>query len=179
MISSIESVDELQSRILKAMGALGKFVIGIDGMDGAGKSSLAHDLGARLGAKVVSVDDFWVDRELPYVAHIACQKLEEEMLSSSVAIVEGVCLRAVAERCGIAIDFHVYVRVLSHPFRFWHDQEVCLSEFPVEELKRQAQGLRDVVGAGELRLEGDLIDYHAENHPVRGADVVFDRIEEA
>ena len=106
---------------------------------------------------------------------------------SGPLIVEGVCLRAVADRCGIPIHLHVYVRSISHNSGLWNDEDVGLAERPAEELKQERREMAEMASSlidnyEQLEEDGDkpgglgeeLIDYHAEWKPYQRADVVYD-----
>src|SRR5262245_49844128 len=146
--------------------------IGIDGMAGIGKTTLARKLGALLGAKVISFDGYLEKKKGAYLAHIRCSELSEAIAEASLpTVIDGVLLRAIAERCDIAIDLHIYVRRISGNSGIWHDDDVCLPNLPVDELKQRERELRESVAAENgdvdlaewgLGLSGELIDYHAQ-----------------
>jgi hypothetical protein len=106
-------------------------------MDGIGKTPLAHKLATLLGATVISLDDHVDKNRGAYVPHIRSQEVTAAIEASSglVVVVEGVCLRAVAERCWFTINVHIYVRRVSMETGLWHDEEICLAagvaKFPV------------------------------------------------
>src|SRR5262245_39012207 len=54
----ITSIEELHSKLKSLMPEGERVCIGIDGMDGVGKSHLARKLGGLLGAKVISLDHY-------------------------------------------------------------------------------------------------------------------------
>ena len=91
---------------------------------------------------------------------------------------------AVAERCGFTINVHIYVRRVSKESGLWHDEDICLAETPLDELKQHQRELRrwgavvsgreDVDQAEkETGLSDELIEYHARWRPVQSANVVF------
>ena len=158
-------------------------------MDGVGKTSLAKTIGETLRAVLIFVDDHVDKNKGGYIEYIRCSELHDEISRATVPliIIEGVCLRAVAEHCKIDISMHVYVRRLSRQ-GIWHDEEVCCPTESADVLKEKARGLREDMshifsGAPaqqdhfELGLEGELIDYHSMHRPVEKADIVFDVVE--
>jgi hypothetical protein len=179
------SLEELCDEIKGLMPDRPKVCIGIDGMDGVGKTSLARELAALLGATVISLDDHVERKRGEYVSWIRCQEVTAAMRATggNVVIVDGVCLRAVAERCGFAVDVHVYVKLVSKDSGLWHDADICLAEAPVEDLKQHERELRrsgavlsgreDVEQAeSETGLRDELIDYHAKWSPLEKADAI-------
>jgi hypothetical protein len=170
------------------MPDVGRVCIGIDGMNGAGKTCLAGELAPLLGAKVISLDDYLNKKRGAYVPHIRCEEVSAAVEAATPPIlIEGTCLRAVAERCGIIVRLHVYVRRLSANSLLWHEEDVCLGETPVDELKQKERELRVLAAewsghkdvervAEETGLSEELIDYHARWKPVQHADVIFDVI---
>jgi hypothetical protein len=180
------SLEELHNELKGLTADRVRVRIGIDGMDGIGKTPLAHQLATLLGATVISLDDYLDRDRRAYVPHIRCREVTAaiEACSGLVVIVEGVCLRAVAERCGFTINVHIYVRRVSKESGLWHDEDICLAETPLDELKQHQRELRrwgavvsgreDVDQAEkETGLSDELIEYHARWRPVQSANVVF------
>ena len=176
------SEEELLAQIKDLMPKGGRVCIGVDGLDGIGKSTLARAMAKRLGGSVISLDDHLNKKQDRYVQHIRYKEVSAAIMASvSPTLIEGVCLLAVAERCDFDVDVLVYVRRLSRNSGIWHDQEWCLAERPAVELKRKEQELRSIfaeetgyIADEDLGLRGELIDYHAQWKPVQRADLVFD-----
>lgn len=178
--------EELYTRIDALLPSNGHRVcIGLDGMDGVGKSTLAREMAKRVGGSVISLDDHLLKKQNGYVLHIRCDELKAAIsVSRALVLIEGVCLLAVARRCGFDVDVLVYVRRLSQNSGIWHNEELCMAEKPANELKQKEREFRkafstpetpDVSGADDdLGLTGELIDYHARWKPVQRADLVFD-----
>src|SRR5262245_34233923 len=123
--------DELRARLDGLLPNGGRLCIGFDGMDGVGKSTLAREMAQRLGASLISLDDHLVKKQNLYVPHIRCDELEAAISAShSPILIEGVCLLAVAHRCGFDVDVLIYMRRLSHNSGIWHNKELCLAERP-------------------------------------------------
>jgi uridine kinase len=181
------SLDEACEKVKKLMPDRPRVVIGFDGMNGVGKSTLARKLAPLLGATVISLDNHLNKNRGAYVPCIRCQEVTAALRASGkrVVIVDGICLRAVAERCGFAIDVHIYIKQVSKEsgLCMWHDADLCLAETPVDVLKRNAREIRmaealmngeDVEQAEkDIGLREELIDYHAQWRPVEKADAIF------
>lgn len=174
------------------------FLLGVDGVDGAGKSRLAIELAARLKARVVHLDDFLERGQGLYVAALRLREiwgtLEPE---SGPMIVEGVCLLAALERIGVTATRLVYVKRMS-PAGHWADEVCCevpegaeaaiearraeLAEFEAvfEALRGAEPGYSDAAygpaKAPDLpELVQEVIRYHARYRPHRRADYVLER----
>ena len=189
-LGSTASVDELHRRLEIVYAASKKHLIGIDGVDGSGKTTLAKRLAKRFGGSVVSLDDYLDKNQNAYTLHVRCHELNRAIANSqSPILIEGVCLLAVARRCGFSVDVHVYVRRLSKNSLLWHDEEMCMAETEADELKRVERELQaaaaklgdeddPISDQNGLGLRGELIDYHAGWKPVQLADLVFDIVHE-
>jgi len=177
------SPEELCARLADLLPKGAHFCIGIDGMDGVGKSTLAREMVTRLGGSVISLDDHLTKKQNGYVLHIRRDEVNAALsASTSPIIIEGVCLLAVAHRCGFDVDVLVYVRRISRNSDIWHEEEECMAQRPADELKEKARALRNAflmaddsnIAADDLGLMGELIDYHAQWRPVERADFLFD-----
>lgn len=87
--------------------------IGVDGYQGAGKTTIARYISEKLSAELVSLDDYLVCRDGSYFNSINYLKLEADLLKSCLLrgplVVEGVCLSAVLDTISLSPDFLVYV----------------------------------------------------------------------
>ena len=185
-IKPINSVDLLCGRFKAELAKNGSLVIGLDGLDGIGKTTLARELAQRLNAKLISLDQYEEKGHRRYVENLRCSDIIVDI--SSITVIEGVCLRAVEERCQIFIDLHIYVRRIDK-YGIWDDEELCLSVAAPDVLKQRERDLQETVNriihdddanlerGAELGLLGELIDYHHTYHPVERADIVFDLVQ--
>lgn len=176
---------ELHARLGDLLSNGERLLIGFDGLDGVGKSTLAREMAKHLGGSVISLDDYLVKKQNGYVLYIRHDELKAALLASrSPILIEGVCLLAVACRCGFDVDLLVYVRRRSRNNGIWHERELCMAELPADELKQRERVLREAFSTAEkpdrvsdddyLGLTAELIDYHAQWRPVQHAELVFD-----
>ena len=101
-------------------------VVGIDGFDGTGKTTLAFALAEKLGGIRIGLDSY-VDKDRDADRYVGLLRLEDlqrdlKRLSDffSHVVVDGVCLSEVFDELGCAPDYVVYVRKIS-PQGLWHD----------------------------------------------------------
>jgi hypothetical protein len=190
-MKTVTSIDVLCKRVGKMTATETKLVIGLDGMDGVGKTTVGKELVRRLHARLISLDDYLEKKRGTYVPHLRCDEVRELVENSDSSIViDGVCLRAVAERCGIDIGLYVYVRRINQHGRC-DDEEICLACEPPEVLKERERELRAMAESfldkdseqltasdrHEYGLKEELIDYHHNYSPVKKADIIFDAVE--
>jgi hypothetical protein len=105
MAHIVTSVSELAAQLEKWPAGL----FGIDGYQGAGKSTLAQEIAARLRVPALHLDDFLVVGEGGFVNFIRYDELAIALRARPL-VVEGVCLLAVTNRLGITPDVLVYVQ---------------------------------------------------------------------
>lgn len=91
-------------------------LLGMDGADGHGKSTLARNLAERLHGIVIHVDEYLERDKKTYVEHVDVASLQraidEAGRQHSLVIVEGVCLGAVMERMQVEPDAVIFVQKL-------------------------------------------------------------------
>jgi hypothetical protein len=150
------SVSELASCLARSRGGL----IAIDGYPGAGKSTVAREVAARLGVQCVHLDDFLLRNRGSF---LKCLKYAElaASLHSRPLVVEGVCLLAVLDRIGVIPDVVVYVRAV--------------------DATNQRSKNAGIVKGGTARsspgreggLAEEVADYHRDFRPIAKADIIY------
>jgi hypothetical protein len=180
MMMLILTLDELEALITAIEG--NRVIIGLDGLDGVGKTTLGRELKTRLGAHLMSVDEHLDKNRGVYLGALRLGDLRSavERATSRVILVEGICLREVAAQCGLAVDKYVYVRRLTRAGR-WDDEKLCCPTESAEALIERELSDRDTFsralggeGVTDLGLHGELIDYHCRYRPFEKADFVVD-----
>jgi hypothetical protein len=162
--------------------------IGIDGVNGAGKSRLAQELSQALGIPVLDIDDYLHRHQGGYVDFMDYPALAAAIRSMPALILEGACLRQVLSNLGTDLDGHIYVMRMRNGL--WADEDVCV--FPdgvdaaIETLATDAAMIwRYLDDPGEhvapgqdedsLQLTFEVMRYHCEFQPHEAADVIYER----
>jgi hypothetical protein len=175
---------------LAAVSATETVLIGVDGKDGAGKTTLAGKIAGRLGGKVLSLDSYLAENRESYVPNLHVCRLRRDVTNASGRVVlEGACLLAVANKIGITIQKLVYVKRVNQ-FGLWLDADVCEPKVSAEDVIKQQEELAEEYARVEMltqdgtstaktkkgklpELVKELICYHKEYQPQARADYVF------
>lgn len=181
------NVDEIADLIKSTFATAG--IIGIDGNDGVGKSTLAKELGEVIGAAVFSIDDFVANNLGSYIPNLRAKELQAAVSSASrPLIVEGVCLLNALEVADLKPDLLIYLKRMSN-YGHWYDQDEC---DPVEEEDALIQRLSnlalefsrldaslsgkpedEVRASGLTPLREEIIRYHSRFRPSRNAHIAL------
>jgi hypothetical protein len=188
MTTICDSVDA----VARAVSSAGWARIGIDGVDGSGKSSLAASLALQLGSVALDLDDFLNKNQGGFVEFLDYEALRAAMSETPMLVISGVCLRAALYRMDCSLDAHIYVKRTRH--ELWADEPECV--FPdglpaaIAEHRRNAALLArfesgEPVGAGaqvaevQHSLTEEIMRYHDDYRPHEVADLVFERSDHA
>lgn len=96
--------------IIRIIGALKPRLIGIDGPDGSGKSTLGKELVTRLGYDSICLDDYLNKKQGSYFPALNISKLKDDIKSKGggLLVIEGVLLFKVLDSIGIKPDYCIY-----------------------------------------------------------------------
>lgn len=161
--------------------------VGIDGVDGVGKSRLSLHVARELNAAVIELDEYVEKNQGGYAAFINYSAVAAKIAESPTFVLEGVCLLEVIGRLGVHLDCLIYVKRLSSS-GLWADEDEC--EFPlgIEEAIRQSRRNTELMLEFEARQEGrqytpgaadepglteEIMRYHAKHTPHEIADITF------
>ena len=187
MARETDDADALIDALTSDLSDCSGFLIGIDGIDGAGKSQLGRRLSTALHVPLVSLDDFLEEHRGTYVEHLRMPEIAE-LIRMPRAVVEGICLLSVMEKVGLSLTRLIYLKRLG-PYGDWRDRDVCDPQEPVEQvithLDEQAKKFSQVAAqlegedesesdeAGLTPLRKEIITYHARYRPHLRADYVL------
>ena len=143
-------------------------LIGIDGLDGCRKSTVAQRLAGHTNHDVVSLDSFLGKNKGKYVDFIDLNAVREAVRDRT-AILEGVCLLDVVERAGLKLYLLIYVQRIHHGI--WVDEDwLGLNQNLEEYLRRLNIATAIVSGEEEAGLEEglstEIIRYHHAFRPL-------------
>ncbi|MEH6413907.1 hypothetical protein [Pseudomonas sp. CGJS7] len=100
-------------------------LVGIDGFDGSGKTTLAFELARQMDGIRVGLDSY-VEKDRDADSYVGLLRLDHlkrdlENLCArfSVVVVDGVCLLEALAVIGASVDLHIYVKKYS-PQGLWH-----------------------------------------------------------
>lgn len=186
-MSTPTDLDKLVIKILSDLENR-KGIIGIDGIDGIGKTPIAKLLGEKLQIPTILLDDYLIKNRDSYVDALRQDLAGKIGELNGAGIVEGVCLLAVAEKFDFQINTHVYLK-RTH-LEMWADQDIIgTGADPSEVITQQednifvmeswfaAQGNRYPRSRDEIKLSGlrcELIKYHHLFKPHEVADLVYE-----
>lgn len=149
--------------------------IGIDGVDGCGKTTLAKNLAEQLDVPLISLDDYLDEKRDGYLDHLRYEELKRDFHAKPQCIVEGVCLLQALNIANLEIDVLVYVKRMQHGF--WADEHECDVVEDVDVFLKVEGELAEMFSVGDTdparpalpKLAEELIRYHASYRPFEQA----------
>ena len=159
--------------------------IGIDGVDGAGKSTLAEKIGAAMHIKRIGLDEYLDQKRGGFLKHLNYPDIAAAVQCNAF-VIEGVCLLEVLERLHCTVDLLIYVQ-RTH-YGVWIHRDTCDIEGDVEKvIERKREILRTFVIQDAMKqnkpeldesvdlseLNEELIRYHARHKPHLKAQVLY------
>lgn len=183
----IFSCPEAISGLLKKKGYN---LIGLDGGNGVGKTTLSITLENDFGFNVIHLDELLNKDQCAYIKEIDIDSLHREIEKRDAPlIVEGCCLLAVLKRVHIQLDAHIYYKRMCHGV--WSEEDEY--EIPgnlddhIEkkkvQLKQVAAAMANQDGTEFDESEDDylpsltreLFKYHNEYQPHHTASYIYER----
>lgn len=146
-------------------------LIAIDGISGAGKSSLRTHLSEKLGATGIEFDDF-LDLQLgEYLAALRTPELKTAIARShGLVVCSGVCMLQALQQMNLIPDVLVYVKRMAR--WGWADQDE-VEGHQIEDLSAIPE-----VDAKSVRLLIEIRSYHRAFMPQATAEIIFERLEQ-
>jgi hypothetical protein len=181
-VSDIESAE----RLVKATGWNH---IGIEGVEGAGKSHLAEKLCEALECPQLALEDYLHQNQGGYVDFIDYPALAAAIASLPRFVLTGLCLREVLDNIDAELDGYVYIKRMDNGI--WVDEDQCV--FPdgidtaIDLLARSRAMVSDyfdeprdlsgpVIDGEQPEFLQEVMRYHEAYVPQDEADLVFERI---
>jgi hypothetical protein len=171
----------------RVVHATGWARIGIDGVDGSGKSHLAEALAEAIGYPTLNLDDYLFQNQGGFVPFVDYPALSAALTSMPKFILSGVCLREVLANSSLTLDGHIYIKRMRQGL--WADEDECV--FPdgvdaaIETLARYSAMLshsldeRSDMASQEAdetqpALSEEIMRYHEQYQPQDVADIVYE-----
>jgi hypothetical protein len=154
--------------------------IGIDGICGVGKSTLAKNISTELNFRHINLDDYLIKHQCGFLSHLKYEDLRNDLVDNNEHIVEGICLLEILKRTASNIDLLIYVKRINRGL--WADERECQLDEDVEEFLRKEKELVQLTSKTEfapedLGMSEEVIRYHAEHRPHKVASCVYMRKE--
>jgi len=162
--------------------------IGIDGVDGAGKSNLAEELSELLACPALDLDDYLFKNQGGFVAFIDYQALSAALSLLPAFILSGVCLREVLANAGANLDAHIYIKRMRDGL--WADEDECVFPDGVDVAIENLATYSAMISRGfdersdqpdqeaedhSPHLSDEIMRYHDNIHPHEVADLIYER----
>jgi hypothetical protein len=109
--------------------------IGVDGTNGAGKSTMASKLSKILGLSYLNLDDFLDKEKGGFLDYLKYDEIKQQTLKTPHFVIDGVCLLSVIEKIETPIDCLVYVKRICHGL--WADEDECEITEGIEEYRKE------------------------------------------
>tara|TARA_Y100001938_G_scaffold135436_1_gene197110 strand:- start:1796 stop:2374 length:579 start_codon:yes stop_codon:yes gene_type:complete len=188
-MTNISEPKELARQIMAKNISKSAWLIGIDGIDGIGKSTLAKEISLLINAKLISLDDFLARNQDIYVDSLRVNEIFDAITSTvGITIIEGVCLLAAIDRTNVKLNELVYVKRIRHGI--WVDEETYGSTKTADEVVADEERKLAVFLEWEASQKGkdsptnndrklsafreEIIRYHAKYKPSERASVIFE-----
>ena len=149
-------------------------LIGVDGLNGCRKTTMALELAGHIHYQVISLDNFLDKNKGAYIDQIDIDGVRRAVQRQN-SIVEGICLLKVLERAGLKLGLSIYVQRYRHGL--WADEGWLGLDQNVEDWLKKLSVAAETLSGEESEHEEDLskeiIRYHHEFHPHGRADLTF------
>jgi hypothetical protein len=166
--------------------------IGIDGVDGSGKTQVASVLSEALECPLLDVNDYLHQNQGGFVDFIDYPALGSAIRTIPKFILSGICLRAVLSNLGATLDGNIYIKRMHGGM--WVDEGSCVFpegiEAAVEALAMNRASTsayfdEPAEHAGHAGNDNfsefteEVMRYHDAYQPHEEADLLFERGDEA
>lgn len=183
----VDNIQSLIGELKKLLKNKLKIIIGIDGYDGAGKTSIGNAISNNLNINLIDFDDYIKRKGDSFAKFINYKKLKENIKIQDCIIISGVCLLKVLKRCKIEPDIIIYVKRFNQSCTVWQDKDECVTRNGnrtilkniIEDLEKfhALLGERKKIRKRDFKFRIELISYHKKYLPFKIADIIYKRKE--
>lgn len=151
-------------------------IIGVDGTNGARKTTVASALAMELDLPLISLDDYLQKNQGGFIEFLQYDELSNDIRKHHNFIVEGVCLLQALEKVNIQPDVLLYVK--RYHLGLWADErELCVPPEQVEDFLKEERELaarlsKTTTEEGPCLLD-DIVRYHSQYRPHEHAQYFF------
>ncbi len=169
--------------ILQKIKTTNPRIVGIDGDDGIGKTSLAKDI-EKFGYKRISLDDFLRKKSGGYFKFVDFETLERTIKQSSneQIVIEGVLMRKILEKLPLTVSYFVYMADSVWAYDWLEEYQGKYYNLPLNEIIKNVEGevsrLNKVLNPDSkpYRMDGfrrEIYEYSYEYKPWESADIIL------
>lgn len=159
-------------------------IVGIDGLDGVGKTTLAKEI-EKLLYRRVSLDDYLNKKSDGYFSFLDFERLRKDLLSGGKFVIEGVILQKVINALGIKVNYLIYATD-SVWLDNWSDEyegkylKTTLEDIISDE-EEAVNRLNQVIDPGSKNYEmkglrREIYEYSFEHRPWLMADIIIKKV---
>lgn len=176
--------------VIKTIAINNPKIIGVDGINGAGKSCFTGILSSCIDYFYISLDDYVQNNMGGFANYINIPLLRHNLCGHKNIIIEGVCLLDALINADISADMIIYIkRVKGIPTKYeWEDAEELEYAGDVEELIAKEDATQMFFDQSAVEFDGkeipkekseisalakEIYRYHARVKPQRIADIIF------
>ena len=155
---------ENRKLLVKELGRQqGRYIIGIDGINGSGKTNLAHYIASELIIDAIHLDHFIVKNLDCYLKALNCGLLMQHLniAGDKPFIIEGCCLLDVMKVLNIQTNTLIYCKEISQDTKIWHYG----NNFDEYAMSNSANDLSG--------FDKELLEYHKRTRPWEKAQVIY------
>lgn len=181
-------VEKLSLELITDINKNDALMIGIDGYDGAGKTTLGNKISKLLNIEHIDIDKYIIKKGNDFINNINDKKLVEDISSFDrrKLIVSGICLLKILRRNNINLDILIYVKRYDSTGTYWQDEEDCMLQGnPMDEILKKMErwymlsGEKKEIRPEDFRYRADIIAYHQKYKPYEKADIIYKRVEDS
>lgn len=159
-------------------------IIGIDGKDGTGKSTLAKELSNKLSYKIICLDNYINKKQGGYFKFINLQDLKNEinLNKNNSLIIEGVMVLKIFQALNISLDFFIYSTDGIWLYDWSQEFDGKYSNISLAEIIKSEEKLVNRLSkamdshAKEYKMEGfrkEIFEYTFEYKPWKKANIIY------
>lgn len=153
--------------LLAHLRAISSQTIGIDGINGSGKTYLATQLSEDLGYPLFNVDKYLIKDQRGYVNFVKYESLKTELNNSPSFVIDAVCLSEVLNNLNTSVNTTIYVKRCSE-YGLWYEEAEYDNQCNYFEPSNF-----DIT---QSPLTKEIIKYHHSYRPFDKSDLIYTRV---